>query len=175
MLQAQQDWQWQVCEERNTLLLDMGDMQFCTPYKSRQLIDEAFTQPKFNLRDAEFYQQVCQYLSGFSLWNDAHICQIALNATAVKHYLKPMLAKSWFFAPYTGNQANHEAVVQLTSSQQSGQFLIVDCAEQASVCLCLESSFALDENLQLQQFAVIKVLNDRITPIFSAQGQQKSA
>ena len=166
MLQAQQYWQWQFCEQHNALLLDMGDMQFATPFKARQLTDEAFTNPNFNLQDADFYQQVCQYLSTFALWNDAQICQIALNATAVKHYLKPMLAKSWFFTPYSGSELNQEAVVQLTSNAQSGQFLIVDCDQHASVCLYLEPQFALDENLFLMQFEVIKVLNDRIEPVF---------
>ncbi|MFY8273399.1 cell division protein ZapC domain-containing protein [Pseudoalteromonas sp. SSDWG2] len=175
MLQAQQYWQWLFCEQTNCLLLDMGDMQFATPYKRRQLTDEALSNPNFNLQDADFYQQVCQYLATFSLWTDAQICQIALNATAVKHYLKPMLAKSWFFAPYAGGQVNQEAIVGLTSKAQRGQFLIVDCDQSASVCLCLEPQFALDDNLTLAQFEVIKVLNDRIEPLFCAQGQQKRA
>ncbi len=175
MLQAQQYWQWLFCEQHNVLLLDMGDMQFATPFKRRQLTDEAFSNPNFNLQDADFYQQVCQYLSTFSIWTNAQICQIALNATAVKHYLKPMLAKSWFFNSYTGTAPNQEAIVQLTSKAQSGQFLIVDCDQSASVCLCLEPQFALDDNLSLMQFEVIKVLNDRIEPLFYAQGQQKRA
>lgn len=175
MLQAQRHWQWQISSEQNRLVLDMGEMQFCTPYKLRQLTDEALSEPQFNLLDADFYKQVGEYLSTFNLWSDAQICQIALNATAVKHYLKPVLAKSWFFAPYTGRDINQEAIVSLTSQCQRGQFLIVDCADGASVCLCLEPHFALDENLSLKQFEVIKVLNNRIHPILSAQNQQKRA
>lgn len=176
MLEAQPSWQWQVCHKQNRLLLDMNEqMQFCTPFKLRQLTEEALKCPQFTSEDAAFYQQVCEYLTSFALWSDAQVCQISLNATAVKHYLKPVLAKSWFFNVYSGSQPNREAIVQLQSTQQLGQFLIVDCDQSASTCICLEPEFALDENLSLQQFEVIKVLNDRVAPLIGAQETQKRA
>ena len=176
MLQASAQWNWYACSQSNTLRLDMGpEMAFCTPYKLRQLTDLAFDNPHFNLRDAEFYQQVTSYLANLGCWSPSQICQIALNATAAKFYLKPVLAKSWFFTPYLGSLPSTEAIVNLQSVSDSGQFLIVDHSEHASLCLCLENLFSLDENLSLKQFEVIRVLNDRIHPINIDYSQQKRA
>ncbi|PAJ75378.1 cell division protein ZapC [Pseudoalteromonas sp. NBT06-2] len=176
MLQASQNWSWIACYKSNALLLDMGnEMSFSTPYKIRNLINDALKNPSFSLTDANFYQQVFAYLDGFKLWNEAQICQMALNATAVKHYLKPMLTKSWFFEIYQGRDPSLDAIIQLKSKNQMGQFLIVDYTSEGSVCICLENEFNLDENFKLKQFEVIKVLNDRVHPLIVKLKQQKRA
>ena len=176
MLQASKQWKWLACAKNNRLLVDLDqDMQLCTPYKLRQLTDAVLQEPNFSLEDAAFYQQVYQYLETFSLWKPAELCQIALNATAVKFHLKPVLAKSWFFHEYHGSQPSVEAVVKLCSQAQEGEFLIVDHSSEASVCINLSQHFQLDENLSLKQFEAIKVLNNRIHPVYIQQKQFKSA
>lgn len=176
MLQASQKWNWIACAKSNALLLDMGnDMIFCTPYKIRNLTNDVLDDPAFSLTDANFYQQVSAYLDSFKIWNEAQICQMALNATAVKHYLKPMLTKSWFFELYQGTEPSVDAIIQLKSKNEMGQFLIVEHTLEGSVCICLEESFCLDDNFKLKQFEVIKVLNDRIHPLIVKSDQQKRA
>jgi cell division protein ZapC len=176
MLQASKQWQWIACAKKNRLLLDLNDdMQLCTPYKLRQLTDSSFSNPFFSLEDAAFYEQVYQYLAAFDLWKPAQLCQIALNATAVKFQLKPVLAKSWFFEPYTGTTPSTEAIIVLTSKIQSGEFLIVEHTTDASVCINLSEHFELDENLCLQQFEAIRVLNNRVHPLLNQQLNCKTA
>lgn len=176
MLQATKQWQWIACANKNRLLLDLNDdMQLCTPYKLRQLTDCVFENPRFSLEDAAFYEQVYNYLDGFDLYKPAQICQIALNATAVKFHLKPVLAKSWFFEEYTGTQPSTEAIVKLTSKAQTGEFLIVEHCPVASICLNLNETFKLDDNLSLEQFEVIRVLNNRVHPLLLEQYHTKSA
>ena len=176
MLQASKQWQWVACLTRNRLLVDLDqNMQLCTPYKLRQLTDSVLTQPNFSLEDAAFYQQVYQYLDGFNIWQPAQLCQIALNATAAKFYLKPMLAKSWFFDTYTGVEPSVEAVIKLQSAVQSGEFLIVDHCKEASLCISLSACFKLDENLSLNQFEAIRVLNNRVFPIYNHAQNSKTA
>ncbi|WP_404340235.1 cell division protein ZapC domain-containing protein [Pseudoalteromonas mariniglutinosa] len=176
MLQASKQWKWLACVTKNRLLVDLDqDMQLCTPYKLRQLTDAALLEPNFSLADAAFYQEVYQYLDTFSLWSPAQLCQIALNATAVKYHLKPVLAKSWFFNEYTGVEPSVEAIVQLNSVVQQGEFLIVEHSDDASLCINLSEHFQLDENLSLAQFEVIKVLNNRIHPVYIQQKQCKTA
>lgn len=176
MLQASTTWTWHACHNTNRLVLDMDEqMQFCTPYKLRMLNDDALCNPNFNLQDADFYQQVCQYLTQVGLHSEAQICQIALNATAVKHYTKPILAKSWFFNSYQGTQGITGAIVSLESSQQQGAFLLIDCDSSASVCMNLSQQFMLDENLSLGEFEVIKVLNNRLHPIMAQGAVQQRA
>lgn len=176
MLQASRKWNWIACAKSNTLLLDMGnEMIFCTPYKIRNLTNDVLDNPAFSLTDANFYEQVSTYLDSFSIWNEAQICQMALNATAVKHYLKPMLTKSWFFELYQGNEPSVDAIIQLKSKKQMGQFLIVDHTNEGSVCICLEKCYSLDDNFELKKFEVIKVLNDRIYPLITKSELQKRA
>jgi cell division protein ZapC len=176
MLQASKQWQWIVCAKKNRLLLDLNDdMQLCTPYKLRQLTDYAFENPRFSLEDAAFYEQVYNYLAGFDIWSRAQICQISLNATAVKFHLKPVLAKSWFFHEYTGSEPSSEAVIKLRSKAQIGDFLIVEHCPDASICINLSENFKLDENLSLVQFEAIRVLNNRVHPILNQQYQSQTA
>lgn len=135
MLQAQRHWQWQISSEQNRLVLDMGEMQFCTPYKLRQLTDEALSEPQFNLLDADFYKQVGEYLSTFNLWSDAQICQIALNATAVKHYLKPVLAKSWFLRHTPAEISIKKPLLALLHSAKAASFSLL-IVPMAPVFVC---------------------------------------
>jgi cell division protein ZapC len=168
MLQASKQWKWIACPTLNRLLVDLNqEMRLCTPYKLRQLTDSVIHHSEFSLEDAAFYQQVYQYLDSFNLWKPAEICQIALNATAAKYHLKPVLAKSWFFDIYIGSEPSVEAIIKLHSRQQSGEFLIIDHNNDASLCISLSEHFQLDENLSLNQFEVIKVLNNRVHPVYT--------
>jgi cell division protein ZapC len=175
-VQASKEWQWLRCYERNRLLIDLGDeLQLCTPYRLYQLTGDSESNPNFCIDDAEYYQNVFFYLQNFKVWTDAQCCQIALNATAAKFHLKPMLAKSWFFNEYTGNADRTEAIVALSSSVQTGEFFIVECDLETSLCISLNETFKLDEHLTLEPFQAIRVLNNRIQLLMFADKNIKSA
>ncbi|WP_440055990.1 cell division protein ZapC domain-containing protein [Pseudoalteromonas sp. T1lg65] len=175
-MQASKEWQWIRCDKRNRLLVDLGEeLQLCTPFRIRNLTEDSATNPNFSLSEAEFYQSVYTYLNHFGVWSEARCCQIALNATAAKFHLQPMQAKSWFFKPYVGNQHVTEAVVQLNSKRDCGEFLIIEHDGQASLCLSLNDNFVLDEGIMLEQFQAIKVLNDRLAPLVINQLSHKTA
>ena len=176
MFQASKQWKWIACAKRNRLLVDLDqDMQLCTPFKLRQLTDTVDHHNHFSLDDAAFYQQVYQYLDGFKIYNPAELCQISLNATAAKFYLKPVLTKSWFFQEYTGSEPSVEAIIKLSSAVQTGEFLIVEHSSDASLCINLSEHFKLDENLHLNQFEVIRVLNNRVHPILNKISHSRTA
>jgi cell division protein ZapC len=177
MLQAGKDWRWEICAERNRLVLkvDSAQDELVLPYKIRQLNQFATQGADFSLQDASMYEQVSQYLNSFVSWTDGEIAVISLHATAAKNYLNPVLAKSWFFKPYHGQIPSTEAVVELNSNNQVGRFLIVECDSENSLCMCLESSMQLDEHFSLSRFETIKVLNDRIYPVLLKQSHLKRA
>lgn len=175
-MQASKEWQWQRCEKRNRLLIDLGDdLQLCTPYRLYQLTADSSCNPNFCIDDATYYQNVFSYLQSFTLWSEAQCCQIALNATAAKFHLRPMLAKSWFFDEYVGLEPRTEAIISLQSSVQSGEFFIVECDNESALCLCLEPNYQLDEHLSLEQFQAIRVLNNRIHPLIISDKNSKRA
>ena len=165
-MQASKEWQWLRCSERNRLLVDLGDeLQLCTPYTLHQLTGDSISTPNFCIDDAEYYQNVYFYLQHLKVWTEAQCCQIALHATAAKFHLKPMLAKSWFFSEYTGNADRTEAIIALTSCEQTGELFIVECDAESSLCISLNAHFKLDEHLILEPFQAIRVLNNRIYPM----------
>ena len=86
-----------------------------------------------------------------------------------------MLAKSWFFSEYTGNADRTEAIIALTSSEQTGEFFIVECDSESSLCISLNAEFKLDEHLTLEPFQAIRVLNNRIHPLMLADKINKTA
>lgn len=175
-MQASKEWQWQLCSQRNRLLVKLNqELSLCTPFRQRQLTLDIIENPKFSLNEAEYYQNVFDYLSKFSVWSEAQCCQIALNATAAKFYLLPVQAKSWFFKSYNGFEPCTEAIIYLQSKSQIGEFFIVEYCEEASLCINLTAEFMLDEHLKLEQFQAIKVLNDRIHPIVISDKIIKSA
>lgn len=175
-MQASKEWQWIRCQERNRLMIDLGEeLVLCTPFRVRQLTEDSAANPNFNLNEAEFYQSVFTYLCGFGVWSEPRCCQIALNATAAKFHLQPMQAKSWFFRPYQGEQAVTEAVISLQSKLSQGDFLIVEHDHQASLCLNLNDGFMLDDGIALEQFQAIRVLNDRLAPLLVSQKAHQSA
>ena len=145
------------------------------PYKLRQLSEAARAGMHFSLEDAALYEQICHYLASFKLWTEGEIAVIALHATAAKLHLQPVLAKSWFFKTYQGQIPTTEAVIELHSKKQSGQFLIIECDNECSLCMCLEAHIQLDNHFSLERFETIKVLNNRINPIVVNQSQLKRA
>ncbi|WP_261593592.1 cell division protein ZapC [Pseudoalteromonas holothuriae] len=169
MLQASKEWQWISCREKNRLLVDLGEeLILCTPFRIRQLTQDAYSNPHLSISEAGYYQNVFDYLRSFNVWSDPQCCQIALNATAAKFYLLPVQAKSWFFEIYSGEQPCTEAIIRLRSNQQQGDFFIVEQIDSTCLCISLSGEFALDENLRLEQFQAIKVLNNRVHPVLSS-------
>ncbi|WP_063368559.1 cell division protein ZapC domain-containing protein [Pseudoalteromonas luteoviolacea] len=176
MLQASKEWRWLQCRTQNRLLVDLGDeLQLCTPYRLRQLTADSDASPTFSVEEAAFYQNVFDYLCTYSVWSEAQCCQIALNATAAKFHLLPVQAKSWFFQAYVGNEVLCNAVISLKSKVMTGECLIVDHEREASLCINLTANFQLDENISLEQFQAIKVLNDRIHPVLVNNKVSRSA
>ncbi|ALU41787.1 cell division protein ZapC domain-containing protein [Pseudoalteromonas rubra] len=176
MLQASKEWRWIRCSHRNRLLVDLGeDLQLCTPFRLRQLTEDSLHSVDLSVDEAAFYRNVYDYLLGFKVWSEPQCCQIALNATAAKFHLLPVQAKSWFFNCYNGGQPLCEAVVTLQSRCQSGEFLIVDHNQETSMCINLTQGFMLDENIELEQFQAIKVLNDRVHPLIQVHKMTQTA
>ena len=176
MLQPRNSWRWSCCSQANALVLDMDDsMAFVTAYSIKQLANADIDQ-QFNLTDAQLYQQVYSLLRESSLHyasSEARCVQIALNATAVSRFYRPMMPKSWFF-----DQASEERqIAALPSLQpqlcvlinplQSGVFLQLESNESASICMLVQAEFYLTEHKSMQLFDVIKVMNDRLhQPVF---------
>ena len=172
MLQPTNTWQWQYVQVEDQLRLDIDStMAFTTAYRKKHLTQEVFRNTDFSIEDAHYYQFIGAQLQQLGLWNNAHLVQIALNATAVQRFFKPTMPKSWFFKTnkmsafaHTHQQSGFGVgqICSLYSKNDVGQFLLVEGGDSASLCMLLDESLALSDDQSMGQFEVIKVMNDRL-------------
>ncbi len=169
MLQPSNHWQWQLDGDKRLLLDIDPQMAFTTAYNKKQLTMEVLSDTAFSLEDAIYYEDISEKLKSSGHWSVPEAVQIALNATAVKRYYKPMMPKSWFFKTNQSACQFGECVDELTvllySEVEVGRFLVIERSDNASVCMLLDESLALSEDKTMAQFDIIKVMNDRLFSI----------
>lgn len=178
MLQPSNYWQWQLDSDRRLLLDIDQSMAFTTAYNKKQLTMEVLNDTSFSLEDAIYYEDLTVKLQSLGIWSTPEVVQIALNATAANRYYKPVMPKSWFFK--TNEMTIHfgetvrDLTVLLHTEQDCGRFLLIEQNDSASLCMLLDEQLQLNDSKVLEQFEIIKVMNDRL---FSAQEikQLKSA
>lgn len=165
MLTPTKDWYWQYDEQQKRLTLDLGeDMLFVTPYAAKQLSGDVMVSQGFSLENMEFYTCLQQQLdaSGLKL-SPAVKTQIAINATAIKSFYRPLMPKSWYFQRQTHCGDFHQLAV-LSSDLGSALVLVVEREGQSALCMMLSQELALCEDKKLNQFEVIKVMQDCLHP-----------
>lgn len=165
MLQPSKDWCWYYDKTQDCLAIALSDdMVFMTPYGERRLIVGAKVEQGFSLEDMQFYIQTAEKLQAHvSEFSPAQLTQIALNATAVNKFYKPQMPKSWFFNRQGYSGVCHGLAI-LENIDGYGVFLQVDSDEHASLCMLVSPSMQLDQQKQMKQFEVIKVMNDYLYP-----------
>ncbi|MFT5162320.1 MAG: cell division protein ZapC [Alteromonadaceae bacterium] len=167
MLQPTEQWLWKYNQVKNQLTLDLdSSMAFTTAYQHKHLTDDVLVESSFNLDDARYYQEVVAALVDTNRWSKPQAVQIALNATAAHRFYKPTMPKSWFFKtnriadPYA-RLTSEDGICLLYTDYGCAQFLMVDQGEKASSCMLLDSELPLNETRTMNQFEIIKVMNDR--------------
>ncbi|NTS78723.1 cell division protein ZapC [Catenovulum sp. SM1970] len=164
MLQANPKWKWHFDIEQGQLMLDMDEMMFVVAAKKSKLLDEVKKEDiPFSVEDCDSYTVYYHALEDVFDLAEPILTQMALNATALVTYSKPMGAKSWFVNPNTGDIPDlFEQVVTLTSDTQQGLFLLLERANESSLLMLLNPSFELNGGSQMKQFELIRVINDRL-------------
>ncbi|MCU4676176.1 cell division protein ZapC [Catenovulum sp. 2E275] len=170
MLQAKADWYWWFDEQSQTLRLNMTEFVFVSACKAKKLIPDAKQTRPFSIEDnqtyCEFYNTITEQLN----ISEAGAVQIALNALAQHHFVLDEQPKSWYFLPQRHpRQDLFEQVVLIQSQFESGTFFILEECQDCAKVMLLSQSLQLTESKSLQQFDVIKVMNNRISSLISTQ------
>ncbi|MDP2560366.1 cell division protein ZapC [Psychrobium sp. 1_MG-2023] len=177
LIKPSRDWQWNFCQDKNRLTLDMGsEMLFVSAFKKNELVNDAFMTQGFSIDHTEdFYLFVEKIEQQLEIPSD-FIYQIALNALTAKAFYKPLMPKSWFFSIAAGvSSAQPGKVVHLQSAHETRHYVIVESNSSASTLLLIEREHQLDERKVLNQFDLIRVMNDRLMPIKIQQLAKESA
>ncbi|UJF20926.1 cell division protein ZapC [Shewanella sp. OMA3-2] len=167
LLMPNKDWHWEFSTRYQQLSVSLGsEMEFLTPYKTKQLIPDALGMMEFSVEHAKFYIRLLEILPKVLHISDAGIVQTALNATAAHFLLQPQMPKSWFF------QASDECVYcdigkifQLNCNGVNVLVLVVEDGLQAATVMLLSNHCVLSDVKSLNQFDIIKVIHNRLHPL----------
>jgi len=176
-IKPSKDWTWLFCQTKNRLTLDMGDeMVFVSAFERRHLVNDAFTNTFISVEQSEDFTLFVEKLEQQLPVPSDFIYQIALNCLIAKSFYKPLMPKSWFFnqAPILSN-ALLGNVVKLQSTAEERHYVIVESNLNASTLMLIEKSHQLNDVKALNQFELIKVMNDRLNPVTFQSNQDVNA
>jgi cell division protein ZapC len=165
------DWHWEFNTRYQQLSISLGsEMEFLTPYKTKQLIPDAKGGCEFSVEHAKFYINLAEILPNVLHISDAGIVQTALNATAAHFLLNPQMPKSWYFD--NSDECVFSEVGKLFQLNCNGTgvlVLVVENSLQAATVMLLSKSCRLSESKSLTQFDTIKVMHNRLFPLRKAK------
>jgi cell division protein ZapC len=164
MLKPSDKWNWYFCDREDHLMLDIGDeVVFKTLLPRKLLVTCAFTPCQFTVEDACDYQTFCESLEYLNCPVPRKV-ELVLNCVAAKRFNKPVQPKSWFFEPQHSDMMPQEGeVVRLKNAMSSGEFIVIESGENASLCASVESKpFQLASGKELIYGQAIKVMHDRM-------------
>lgn len=183
--QPDHTWQWHYHQQQQRLVLDIDpEMMFVTSLGRRQIVGAPRTNDDFLSRHGvefaihhanDFHHFMEQLEQRLGLSGDKAL-QISLNAVAAKFFHRPLMPKSWYFNPVDSGQAFEAGeVVCLSSTTQTRHYLVVEAGDKAALLLLIERNHELNSLTELTQFAVIRVMNDRLQTMQTPQRQRVNA
>ncbi|MBY6185487.1 cell division protein ZapC [Marinobacter hydrocarbonoclasticus] len=159
-------WAWMYHHEEEKLALELGeDWLFLTPFCARLLIPDSLHGSAFSAEHADYYENVLTRLRKQVPQSAPELVQIALNMTAAHFFSLPMMPKSWHFR--TSDQIAYACegkLVELNTGEHRARFVVVEGGEQSSLVMLLDGSLPLGNKKSMNQFDLIKVMNDRLAP-----------
>ncbi|WP_067654689.1 cell division protein ZapC domain-containing protein [Ferrimonas marina] len=163
----EQSWNWFYHQEEQKLAIALGqELVFVTPYGPKQLTPDSLDGQGFTASHADYYQSVLQELSRYLSVSEAALVQIALNLTAAHFFALPMMPKSWHFKSSDRIAYGRSGtVVELCTDTQRQSFVVVEAGDQSSLLMLLGPDCSLSNKRSMDQFDLIKVMNDRLIPI----------
>jgi len=166
-IKPNKDWKWNFCQNINRLTLEMSDdMVFVSAFEKRHLVNDAFSDEPMSVEQGEDFTLFFEKLEQQLPVPLDFIYQITLNCLVAKLFYKPLMPKSWFFTPTSAvSNALVGNVVKLQSTVEERHYVIVESNSNASTLLLIEKSHVLNDVKSLNQFEMIKVMNDRLIPV----------
>ncbi|MCE2594929.1 cell division protein ZapC [Motilimonas cestriensis] len=164
ILKPDDNWLWKFDKTQSQLCLELGDELVFQPYLNRKKM-VAF--PKsvmpFTVDDAAIYYQLLEQLSDHDLPSAVKVHWI-LNAITALRFHKPMMPQSWFFKVQTQfyRPEQGELIELACFAQQRARYLVLESNSQVSLCMLVDPKHVFSQQKALQQFDVIKVMNDRV-------------
>ncbi|PWI34169.1 cell division protein ZapC [Vibrio albus] len=166
MLKPKDTWNWYYDKSDDALMLDLGEeMLFRVNLPKKLLVDCAFASNEFSVEDATSFQIFYEKTSRTSL-SEPRRAELVLNCVAAKRFHVPVQPKSWFFdyqPERDGYEVEEGDFIHLQNQYGEGYFMVVECGENASLCVYIElDEFNLNGSKKLRFAEPIKVMHDRM-------------
>ncbi|MCE2571940.1 cell division protein ZapC domain-containing protein [Motilimonas eburnea] len=164
ILKPDDNWLWKIDNKSSQLTLELGDDLVFQPYLNRKKMVPFYqTEQPFSVDDAAIYYQLLDQLSPQDLASAVKVYWI-LNAITAIRFHKPMMPQSWFFKTQPQfYQASQGELISLTcNAGHSARYLVLESNSQITLCMLVEPQHIFSQHKTLQQFDVIKVMNDRV-------------
>lgn len=165
ILKPDDNWLWKMDNKSSQLTLELGEEFVFQPNLSRKKMVPFYqTALPFSVDDAAIYYQLLDQLSHHDIANAVKVYWI-LNAITAIRFHKPMMPQSWFFKTQTQfYQPSQGELVGLTcNAGHTARYLVLESNSQITLCMLVEQQHEFSQHKTLQQFDVIKVMNDRVT------------
>lgn len=163
-----QNWHWSL-NNNKALTIELGkNIAHTLKFKRSVLRDRLPESVAFSMDDAGQFQRFADYLDTYSSLSPTQQFEIALHATALVRFGKLMLPQSWHFKFGEFDEEKQWPSEHLFCTLDSGfsqaDFLIIEQDERCALCMLVDDSFDMNGLLSMQQFDVVRVLNDRLQP-----------
>ncbi|MGI5310313.1 cell division protein ZapC domain-containing protein [Rheinheimera sp. WS51] len=165
MLTPSESWQWNYCQKRDRLLLDISDeLVFCSPFCAAQLVAKPMQQA-LSIAEAEVFWDLDKSLQALTL-PDAVRLELCLTGLSCA-YLPLLAHKSWHFQQ-TNNHSVEPYSIVVIRGLSTQHAIVVSTDDECSTCLLLESITTLTGK-ELPRLHVVRLLNNRISPLPKSQ------
>lgn len=160
------NWRWFYDEQHDRMMLDLANGSlFCSRFSSKVLIPDAFIAAHFTIEDvANFFlfNEQCRHLFA----NDDLCATLTFNALVALRFHKPLMPKSWYFAPQQQWHPTKGNLVEVIccDNEEKACLLVVESGDQASLCLLAQYRLQLNTRRMVLGDA-IKIMNNRLLPM----------
>lgn len=167
-LKPADDWRYFFDTEYDRMMLDLADgYLFRSRFSRRMLAPDAFSETLFCVDDvAQFF--IFEEQSGSCDLTENQQAELVLNGLIARRFLKPMMPKSWYFSSVSQSDwvpDEAEIVgVKLRHSGDIAHFLVIECGENAALCLLAQPKLDLNGRIMALGDA-IKIMHDRLFPL----------
>lgn len=171
ILKPDDSWMWKFDNTQSQLSLELGTEFVFQPHLKRNKLVAFHTQSMpFSVDDAAVYYQFLDQLSNTALPAAIKVYWI-LNAITGIRFHKPLMPQSWFFTPAVTSEQPIQGELVVLNAPAGGQakYMVLESNSQTSLCMLVDENHQLNQCKQLQQFDLIKVMNDRVSLIEQAE------
>lgn len=169
------EWQWVYDKPQGKLSVMDRDRSFPIVYHANMLRLRDSQVLDFTVEDVTRYIELFES-SALQHFEESLRCKIILHRLAIDLFHKPIMPKSWIFqtAMQCQTHFSNADIAMLTTCEGGhvAKYMILEQQDNFCLCMLFDQSHSLPNNKIFEQFQLIKVTTDKLTPCLQAQAHE---